>query len=146
MADRPNIILIYPDQQRGDTMGSIIPEIKTPNLDRLAAEGVTFTRCATNSPLCMPARASLITGQYVNEHGAWNNSIEADRHGPSHVRNIRDAGYHTMVVGKTHLYLHQRAGHTGKHAQELRDWGYEEDHEITGPMASATVDSPYTDY
>jgi choline-sulfatase len=147
MAKKPNIILIFPDQHRGDTMDCTgNPVVRTPNLDRLAAEGATFTRCCTNSPLCMPARASLISGQYVNEHGVWNNSIVADRHGPSHVRNVRDAGYHTMVIGKTHLYLHQGAGHTDKHVQKLRDWGYEDSHEITGPLASIATDSPYTDY
>jgi choline-sulfatase len=94
----------------------------------------------------MPARASLISGQYVNQHGVWNNSIVADRYGPSHVRNIREAGYHTVVIGKTHLYIHQGAGHTNNHVQELRDWGYGDSHEITGPQASMVVDSPYTDY
>ena len=147
MSEKPNIILIFPDQHRGDTMGCVgHPVIRTPNLDCLAAEGVTFTRCSTNSPLCMPARASLMSGQYINDHGVWNNGIEADRHGPSHVRSIRDAGYHTAVIGKTHLYLHQTAGHTDKHVQKLRDWGYEDSHEITGPLASGLVDSPYTDY
>lgn len=147
MADKPNIILIYPDQHRGDTMGCVgHPVVRTPNLDRIAAEGVAFTRCSTNSPLCMPARASMMSGQYVNEHGVWNNAINADRHGPSHVRNIRDAGYHTALFGKTHLYLHQGAGHTSGYLQELKDWGFEEAHEITGPLASARVDSPYTDY
>lgn len=147
MADKANIILIFPDQHRGDTMGCAgNPAVRTPNLDRLAAEGVTFQPCCTNSPLCMPARASLISGQYVNEHGVWNNSINGNRHGPSHVRNIRDAGYHTTVIGKTHLYLHQGAGHTNNHVQELRDWGYEDSHEITGPLASIAVESPYTDY
>ena len=84
MADKPNIILIFPDQHRGDTMGCAgNPAVRTPNLDRLAAEGVTFQACSTNSPLCMPARASLISGQYVNKHGVWNNSINGNRHGPA---------------------------------------------------------------
>ena len=147
MANKPNIILIFPDQHRGDTMGCVgHPAVLTPNLDRLAAEGVTFTRCCTNSPLCMPARASLITGQYVNEHGVWNNDINGNRHSPSHVRNIRDAGYHTAVIGKTHLYVHGGAGHTNNHIQKLRDWGYEDSHETSGPVGSAALDSPYTDY
>lgn len=147
MADKPNIILIFPDQHRGDTMGCVgHPAVRTPNIDRLAEEGVTFTRCSTNSPLCMPARASLISGQYVNEHGVWTNSVVADRHGPSHVRNIRDAGYHTAVIGKTHLYMHGGSKRTGEHIQTLKDWGYEDTHEITGPMASTYMDSPYTDY
>ena len=147
MTDKPNIILILPDQQRGDSLRCMgHPAIRTPNLDSLAAKGVTFGRCYTNSPLCMPARASLMSGQYVNEHGVWNNSVSADRFGASHVRNIRDAGYHTVAIGKTHLYVHQGAGHTNNHVQELRDWGFEDSHELTGPIASVTVDSPYTDY
>ena len=147
MADKPNILFIFPDQHRGDVMGCAgNPVAQTPNLDRLAAEGVTFTRCCTNSPLCMPARASLISGQYVNEHGVWSNSINGDRHGPSHVRNIRDAGYHTAVIGKTHLYVHAGAIDTRNHVHELNDWGFVDTHELTGPRATANVDSPYTDY
>lgn len=147
MADKSNIILIFPDQHRGDTMGCAgNPVVRTPNLDRLATEGVNFGRCSTNSPLCMPARASLISGQYVNQHGVWNNAMVADRHGPSHVRNIRDSGYHTAVIGKTHLYSHKGARHTNEYVQELRDWGYQDSHEITGPIASIRVDSPYTDH
>ena len=147
MADKPNVILIFPDQHRGDVMGCAgNPAAQTPNLDRLASEGVRFPRCCTNSPLCMPARASLISGQYVNQHGIWHNWHAAVRQGPSHVRNMRDAGYHTAVIGKTHLYAHEGADHTSKHVQELRDWGYEDTHELTGPIASAGVDSPHTDY
>jgi len=149
MADKPNIVLIFPDQHRADTMGCAgNPAINTPNLDHLAEEGVLFGRCCTNSPLCMPARASLISGKYVNQHGVWHNNISADRYGPSHVRNIRDAGYHTALVGKTHLYVHgaEQVKDTRNHVQELLDWGYMDTHELTGPWASARIDSPYTDY
>lgn len=149
MATRPNIILIFPDQHRGDVMGCVgNPAAKTPNLDRLASEGVTFSNCCTNSPLCMPARASLMNGQYVNTHGVWHNWNAADRHGPSHVRNLRDAGYHTAVIGKTHLYVHGAPGvnDTRDHVQQLYDWGYVDTHELTGPWASRRIDSPYTDY
>ena len=149
MADKPNIVLIFPDQHRGDVMGCAgNPAAQTPNLDRLAAEGVTFTRCCTNSPLCMPARASLISGQYVNQHGVWHNWNAADRHGPSHVRNMRDAGYHTAVIGKTHLYVHggRDVKDTRDHVNQLIDWGYVDTHELTGPWASRVIDSPYTDY
>ena len=115
---QPNIVLFFPDQHRGDAMGCAgNPVVRTPNLDRLSEGGVVFDRCYTSSPLCMPARASLITGQPVNAHGVWgNNLVEADRHGPSHVRNIRDAGYRTAIIGKTHLYANQRNdGHTREH-------------------------------
>jgi len=148
MPDKPNIILIFPDQQRADVMGCAgNPAAQTPNLDRLASEGVRFSRCCTNSPLCMPARASLMSGQYVNQHGIWHNSLAADRHGPSHVRNMRDAGYHTAVIGKTHLYVHGGpTGDTRNHTQKLQDWGYVDTHELVGPWATRHIDCSYTDY
>ena len=144
----PNIVLIFSDQHRGDALGCVgNPAVRTPNLDGLAAEGVTFTSCNTNSPLCMPARASLISGLYVNEHGAWGNRTEADRHGPSHVRNIRDGGYRTAVVGKTHFRLYQADdGHTRDHAAGLHDWGYEFAHEVKDTIPSATHRCYYTDF
>ena len=146
--NRPNIVLIFSDQHRGDALGCVgNPVVRTPNLDGLAAEGVIFRNCNTNSPLCMPARASLITGMYVNEHGAWGNRTEADRHGPSHVRNIRDAGYCTAVIGKTHFRLYQADdGHTRDHASGLRDWGYEFAHETKDTIPSATHRCYYTDF
>ena len=148
VSNKPNIVLIFSDQHRGDALGCVgNPVVQTPNLDGLAAEGVTFRNCNTNSPLCMPARASLITGLYVNEHGAWGNRSEADRHGPSHVRNIRDAGYCTAVIGKTHFRLYQADdGHTRDHASGLHDWGYEFAHEVKDTIPSATHQCYYSDF
>ncbi len=146
MSKKPNIIFIFPDQHRADVMGCAgDPVVKTPNIDALAAAGVRFGRCHTNSPLCVPARASLITGQLVSQHGVWSNNYGADENGPSHVRNIRDAGYHTAVVGKTHLYAHGKQ-HTDDCRHILEAWGYEDIHEVTGPLASLKMGSPYTDY
>ena len=55
MADRPNIVLIFSDQHRGDTMGCVGHSVVlTPNLDKWASEGVVFRQCNPNSPLCMP--------------------------------------------------------------------------------------------
>ncbi len=148
MPHKPNIVLIFSDQHRGDALGCVgNPVVRTPNLDGLAAEGVIFRNCNTSAPLCMPARASLITGMYVNEHGAWGNRTEADRHGPSHVRNIRDAGYRTAVIGKTHFRLYQADdGHTRDHASGLHDWGYEFAHETKDTIPSATHRCHYTDF
>ena len=67
-------------------------------------------------------RASLISGKPVHEHGMWSFADPELRHGTSHVRNIRDAGYHTAVVGKTHLRHGQR--HTHDHLDEMHDWRY----------------------
>ena len=154
MSEKPNIIYIFSDQHRGDTLGSVgHPTIITPNLDKLASEGVNFTRCCTNSPLCMPARASMMTGKYVNEHGVWTNFVEANPNGPSHVRNLRQAGYHTALIGKTHLWIHgersetrQTSVHTNDKKSILEDWGFTDIYELTGPIASIVVNSPYTDY
>ena len=148
MAGRPNIVLIFSDQHRGDALGCVgNTAVQTPCLDALASEGVIFANCSTNSPLCMPARASLITGQYVNEHGAWGNRTEAARHGPSHVRNIRDAGYRTAVIGKTHFRVPQADdGHTRDLVPELHDWGYEFAHETKDTIPSATHRCYYADF
>ena len=150
MSKQPNIILIFPDQHRGDILGCLgDPVVITPNLDKLASEGVLFTECFTNSPLCMPARATLMTGKYVSDHGVINNNIEAKSSSQSHVTNIRDAGYHTAVIGKTHLYVHganQGWGHTNEKIDVINEWGFEDIHEITGPIASIRINSPYTDY
>ncbi|HUV43244.1 MAG TPA: sulfatase-like hydrolase/transferase [Dehalococcoidales bacterium] len=138
MPDRPNIVLIYSDQHRGDTIGCVgHPVILTPNLDRIATEGVLFRRCSTSSPLCVPARATLISGHCVNQHGAWDNSAPADRQGSSHVRNIRDASYHTALIGKTHLLTDE---------QGLRDWGYEDTMEIHSTLATTRTRNPWTEY
>ena len=97
----------------------------------------------------MPARATMMTGQYVCEHGVWTNQIEADSKSPSHVRNILNAGYHTALIGKTHLYVHGVKGkmHNRKDIITLlENWGFVDIHDITGPLASAIHESPYTDY
>ncbi len=147
MNKKPNIILIFPDQHRGDIMGCMgDPVVITPNLDKLASEGVLFTQCFTNSPLCVPARATLMTGKYVSEHGVINNNMEASSSSQSHVRNIRDAGFHTAVIGKTHLYQHIAGNDTNDKIDVIREWGFDDIHEITGPIASIRLDSPYTEY
>lgn len=146
---KPNIVLFFPDQHRGDAMGCDgNPVVQTPNLDRLAETGVLFERCYTSSPLCMPARASLITGRPVNAHGVWgNNLVEADRRGPSHVRSIRDAGYRTAIIGKTHLYAnHRNDGHTREHAHKLEDWGYQDIHELRDVVPSERCSCYYADF
>ncbi len=147
MKKKPNIILIFPDQHRGEIIGCMgDPVAITPNLDKLASEGVLFTQCFTNSPLCIPARATLMTGKYVSEHGVINNNMEADSSSQSHVRNIRDAGYHTAVIGKSHLYQHNTENNTDDKVDVIREWGFDDIHEITGPIASIRYDSPYTEY
>ena len=67
-----NVLLITSDQQHWNTLGCLNPEIRTPNLDRLAAGGTLFTRAYCPNPTCTPTRASIITGKYPSQHGAWS--------------------------------------------------------------------------
>ena len=147
---RPNILLIFTDQLRGDAVGLPGAPVIAPNIDRLAREGVVFSRCVSNSPLCVPARASLMTGRLPREHGAWSNAVGADETGPSHVRNIRDAGYRTAVFGKTHLWRVGPGGRAGLHAREmdhnLAAWGFDERLEVNDPIGTRFMGCAYTDY
>jgi len=68
---KPNILFITSDQQHWNTIGKYFNEIKTPNLDRLAASGTLFSRAYTVNPTCTPTRATFITGKYPSQHGAW---------------------------------------------------------------------------
>jgi arylsulfatase len=143
---KPNIVFIFTDQQRSDTMGYAgDPVAITPHTDRLAEEGVVFPHCCTSSPVCMTTRASLMSGLQVYQHGVWTFANPEIRHGQSHVRNIRDAGYRTGVVGKTHLWVHGK-DHTRDHLEEMSDWGYTDARETTGPVESASTGSPYLDH
>ena len=67
-----NILLITSDQQHWNTLGVHNPEIRTPNLDRLAGQGTLFRRAYCPNPTCSPTRASMITGKYPSQHGCWS--------------------------------------------------------------------------
>ena len=67
-----NILLITSDQQHWNTLGQFNPEIQTPALDKLAAQGTTFTRAYCPNPTCTPTRSSMITGKYPSQHGAYS--------------------------------------------------------------------------
>jgi len=101
---KPNIICFVTDQQRADHLGCYgNVEIKTPNIDRLAREGVTFTQSFVANPVCMPNRASMFTGRYPKAHRVRENGIAlspADRVLPE---VLRRAGYQTASFGKIHL-------------------------------------------
>lgn len=103
MSRRPNILLITSDQQHWNTIGAFQPEISTPNLDRLARQGTTFDRAYCPNPTCTPSRASIITGQYPSQHGAWTlgTKLLEDRHTVG--ESFQDAGYRTALVGKAHF-------------------------------------------
>ncbi len=103
MADRPNILLITSDQQHFSTLGCINPAIRTPALDRLAAEGMRFDRAYCPNPLCSPSRASILTGQYPAWHGCWTLGTKLDEQAPTVSGMFTEAGYATHLIGKAHL-------------------------------------------
>ena len=109
MPDRPNILILMPDQFRADTLGCAgHPLYRTPNLDRLAQEGVRFTRAYATSPLCMPARASVMSGTYPHNHHIQGNSGQLPAGDESFAQLVQRAGYHTAYIGKSHFYVHGR--------------------------------------
>ena len=105
-AERPNIIVLLTDDQGWADLSCqrVVPDIRTPHLDRLAAEGVRFTDGYITAPQCSPSRAGLVTGRYQQRFGLDN---IADCPLPKGERTIagrlREAGYVTGMVGKWHL-------------------------------------------
>ncbi|MCA0753440.1 sulfatase-like hydrolase/transferase [Paenibacillus sp. N4] len=101
--NKPNILLITSDQQHWNTIGAFNKEIHTPNLDRLVKEGTTFNRAYCPNPTCTPSRASMITGMYPSQHGAWTlgTKLLEDRHTVG--EDFQQAGYRTSLVGKAHF-------------------------------------------
>jgi N-acetylglucosamine-6-sulfatase len=103
---RPNIVLILMDDLRWDDLGCAgHPFVKTPHIDRLAREGVSFQNAFATTPLCSPSRASFLTGLYAHSHGIVDN---VDRSPQSHKlqtfpQGLQAAGYETAYVGKWHM-------------------------------------------
>ena len=81
-------------------------QVRTPNLDRLAASGTRFTAAYTNSPICIPARAAFATGRYTHETGYWDNAMPYDGKAQSWGHRLIDEGLRVESIGKLH-YRHQ---------------------------------------
>lgn len=115
-----NIIVICSDQQRWDSLGCYgNTAAKTPNLDALAQAGVRFEHHYCTNPVCMPSRASLLTGRYPPAHGVIDNGIPLDERELTIPTVLTNAGYDTYAAGKLHLrpYLKADSDAPG----ELRD-------------------------
>lgn len=101
---KPNILFILSDQHRYCDVGYRgNPDVETPNLDRLAEDGVWFDCCYSNCPLCVPARGTLFTSRHALFHGAAANDMAIRTDAVSIAHKLRALGYETAYIGKWHL-------------------------------------------
>lgn len=102
--DRPNILVIHADQHRADCLGLAgHPDLRTPNLDALGADGVHYPNSYCCYPICTPSRYSLLSGLHVRQHLGWSNVSTLPAGLPTFPRLLRAAGYRTAAVGKMHF-------------------------------------------
>ncbi|MGH7927173.1 MAG: sulfatase family protein [Candidatus Binatia bacterium] len=104
MDKRPNFLFIITDQHRADHLGCYGNSlVRTPNIDGLAARGTRFERFYTATPICMPNRATFMTGRMPSLHGSRHNGIPLSLTATTFVDIMRAAGYDTALIGKCHL-------------------------------------------
>jgi arylsulfatase A-like enzyme len=108
---KPNIIVIFTDDQTFRGIGYENPEVKTPQLDALSSQGIRFRNCYVASPICAASRASMMTGLFPQQHGVTGlNSAafapfrkEEEHAAQAFAARIAEAGYDTAFFGKSHL-------------------------------------------
>ena len=153
---KPNIIFIFADQHRHDALGCAGNEvIQTPNLDRLAGEGVRFANTWCQSPICQPSRASMISSAYPNELGVMRNfGRDLDSNTPTFMQHLQSAGYRTANVGKTHYYSEglvepdKDDGDMRQFDAQVKAFGFDHNVEEFDRYVHAMdgVTTPYTEY
>ncbi len=127
--EKMNVLFIMTDQQRADHMscsGNSI--LKTPNLDKLASEGVRFTNAFCTNPYCMPNRATLLTGLYPNVHRVRSNGMRLSYDIPTITKTLIKNGWRTAAFGKLHHQFNTLPFRTEyKSTESFRDWVFPHD-------------------
>ncbi len=101
---RPNVLFILCDDLRADAMSCAgHPHLKTPNIDRLADDGVRFKNAFCTTSLCSPSRASILSGVYAHTHKVQNNFTEFPANLPAFPGRFQEHGYETGYIGKWHM-------------------------------------------
>jgi arylsulfatase A-like enzyme len=119
--ERPNILIIYTDQQRWDALGvNGNAEIHTPNLDQLAGKGLNFSHYFVQNPLCMPSRISFMSGRYPSALGITHMGVPVPEEVVTLPKLLRNYGYTTANIGKLHFLPHANRDHRGIHP----DYGF----------------------
>lgn len=140
MSKRPNLLFLFPDQLRWDWIGcqgSV--SVRTPHIDALAARGVRFSECRSNSPLCGPARACLAMGRRYGRTGVWGNGEDVPRDAVTCFRLLREAGWHTMTCGKNDLHKGTGDFDVSGWTARLGDYGFSAAIDQRGKMNSGTA-------
>jgi len=102
--DRPNILYLFPDQWRAQALGCMgNPDVQTPHLDQVASEGLLLRNTLANTPVCCPARANMMTGQYASTNGMVANDLRLRESELTVAEVLQSAGYETGFIGKWHL-------------------------------------------
>ena len=102
-ASKPNMVFIIADDCTFRDIGCYGGQARTPHIDKLATEGMRFTRCFQAAPMCSPTRHNIYTGLYPVKSGAWPNHTRAYPHVKSIVHHLRPLGYRVTQTGKTHI-------------------------------------------
>lgn len=156
---KPNILFFFPDQYRPDwtSMNPAMPDV-TPNLQKLANEGVVFSNAICPSPLCAPSRASLASGKQYDKCRVLNNAFTFPLDEPTFYQELRDeAGYHVLGCGKFDLDKPGKNwGIDGKHHRDglpslLNVWGFTDGIDNAGKADGAiawkaSIKEPYYNY
>lgn len=104
MATRPNILFIMADDHASKAIGCYGANINsTPNMDRIAEEGMRFNHCYVTNSICTPSRASILTGTYNHVNGVVTLASKINKHIPNVAKHLRTGGYQTAMIGKWHL-------------------------------------------
>lgn len=150
-APQPDVLVILTDQWSPRYLSWDNPQVRTPNLDRLAAEGLIFDACYTASPVCVPARISLITGLYPHNHGhaVWGNpnGYYLPPEPAPMFRDLQQAGYATAQIGKLHWFTGAdwKRGF-GSLEEYHRAMGLDFVVDVAGPVDSPQAKDPYAQY
>ncbi len=132
-----NVLVIITDQQRADHLSCMgNPLLKTPNIDSIAEGGLKFTNYYCASPLCMPNRASFFTGCHPSTHGTRSNGINLDPSIPTISEMLRENGYRTVSIGKTHFNFFALSNRRGKSLEDIVGW-------LHGDLKSSNFPSPW---
>jgi choline-sulfatase len=143
--EQPNILMVFSDQHNALMNGFMGDEIvRTPNLDRLAAEGVVFDNAYCNSPLCSPSRQSFMAGLHCHAIDMWNNTSAMPADTVTWAHALSAAGYETSLCGKMHFNGYQKMygfdrrpvleGSNVERDKQFYSWGMRTSHDWTRPV------------